>query len=327
MEAKRWAAAIGVLLFLSSGVVFAQPVDDATRGAARALGYDGVKAYQAGDYVVASEKLDKAYRVLKVPSLGLWSARALVQLRKLVEATERYTEVQRLRATSGDEAVQKKAQAEAEVELAALAPRIPHLVVELDGAVPAETAVSVDGVALNVALIGERRPTNPGQHLVVGVRGPDEVRAEVDLAEGERKVVRLVFIPSGAGKTIPASPARPRDDNDSDPASFRRLLGWVSIGVGSAGVAVGATFGMLAMSKRSELDDSGQCRDRVCSKVVSDDVSALSTRRTISSIGFIAGGTLVAAGITLVLTAPHADGPPTTSLRVNLHSVALRTVF
>jgi hypothetical protein len=78
---------VGMALWLAAGSVRAQAVDDATRGAARTLGYDGVKAYNAGDYAVADQKLEKAYRVLKVPSLGLWSARTLVKLGRLVEAS------------------------------------------------------------------------------------------------------------------------------------------------------------------------------------------------------------------------------------------------
>ena len=64
-----------VVCFLSllAGSAGAQKVDDATRGAARTLGNDGVKAYQANDYATANEKFDKAYKLVRAPSLGLWS--------------------------------------------------------------------------------------------------------------------------------------------------------------------------------------------------------------------------------------------------------------
>jgi hypothetical protein len=96
---------------------------DATRGAARDLGADGVEDYQAGKYGEASEKLGRAFEILRVPSLGLWSARALAKEGKLVEASERYLDVSRLDATKGDTAVQKQAQAEAASEREALQPR------------------------------------------------------------------------------------------------------------------------------------------------------------------------------------------------------------
>ena len=318
---------VGAALWLSSPALSAQPVDDATRGAARTLGYDGMTAYQAGDYTVASEKLEKAYRVLRVPSLGLWSARSLVQLGKLVEASERYTEVQRLKPEGGDEAVQRQAQVDAETELSALVARVPSLIVELEGAEAAQTKVTIDGVAINSELIGELRPTNPGRHVVVGVRGSDEARVEVELAEGERKPVRLVFAASDATPSAPAS-AAVSSEGDSGSAGTRRVVGWVSIAAGGAGLAVGATFGALAMSKRSELEDSGYCRGDECLDVAGDDVRTLRTQRTVSTIGFVAGAALAAAGAVLVLTSPAGPEPsPYTALRFYPSGVTLMRVF
>jgi len=66
------------------------------RALRRRLGNAGVEAFQAGEFADASAKLERAYRVIQAPSLGLWLARALVQLGKLVEAQERYVAVGRL---------------------------------------------------------------------------------------------------------------------------------------------------------------------------------------------------------------------------------------
>src|SRR5688572_33485949 len=93
---------------LVSRPTLAQEVDDAARAAARKLGYAGIEAYQASDYKGALEKLDRAYQVLRAPSLGLWSARALLANGKLVEASERYLEVTRLGVT-GEKSVQEQA--------------------------------------------------------------------------------------------------------------------------------------------------------------------------------------------------------------------------
>jgi hypothetical protein len=76
---------------------------------------------------VAVDNLRRAFGVVKVPTLGLWYARALVKTGKLVEATERYGEVVRLDVTEGKIKDQKQAQADAAAELEALKPRIPTL--------------------------------------------------------------------------------------------------------------------------------------------------------------------------------------------------------
>jgi hypothetical protein len=252
--------------------------------------------------------------LLRAPSLGLWSARALLKGGRLVEASERYLEVTRLSSSGGDEAVQKQAQAEAQAELDELAPRVPSIVIELEGATPAETKVSVDGTELAKELIGERRPANPGKHAVIGLRGTEEVRAEVVLAEGEQTPVRLVFTAPLSASTA-APPESPQADRGTQTGSTQRFMGWITAGVGGAGLVVGTTFGVLAMSKRGELEDSGKCRGDQCLRSASDEVNTLQSRRTISTIGFAAGATLVAAGVILVFTAP--DGSSQSALHVS----------
>ncbi len=123
-----------------------QSGEDATRSAARDMGYAGVEAYQAGDYATAVSKLGKAYGALRVPTLGLWFARSLVKSGRLLEGAERYLEVTRLPADSGDVAAHKQAQVDAAREREELLPRIPALLISLQGGVDAE--VSVDGEPL-----------------------------------------------------------------------------------------------------------------------------------------------------------------------------------
>jgi hypothetical protein len=90
---------------------------------ARNLGYEGIDAYEAGRFEEAETKLSAAYRLLTVPSLGLWSARALMRLGKRAEAEQRYREVLALRLDTGDIAVQQAAQRDAERELNASSER------------------------------------------------------------------------------------------------------------------------------------------------------------------------------------------------------------
>jgi hypothetical protein len=149
-----------VLLLLLSGRALAQEVDGAARAAARKLGYAGVEAYQANEYKEALDKLDKAYRVLKAPSLGLWSARALLANGRLVEASERYLEVTRLSVDSGERAVQERAKADARKELDALTPRIPSVVIRLEGAFASDVTLTIDGVAVSSALGPEVQETS-----------------------------------------------------------------------------------------------------------------------------------------------------------------------
>ena len=153
-------------------------VTDASRAAARELGYAGVESYQAGNYQVAYDKLDKAYQVLDVPSLGLWSARALIKLNRWVEAAERLRQVLRLAPQGGEADVQQQSLHDAKRELEALTPRIPSLVIQVEGSPSGGAQVTLDGDIVAAALLGEPLPTNPGRHAVVVQFGSRSIMRE-----------------------------------------------------------------------------------------------------------------------------------------------------
>lgn len=313
-------AACGCALTLGRSGHAEEP-DDATRTAARALGGAGVAAFQGGNFAAASDKLEKAYALLKVPSLGLWSARALVKRGLLVEAAERYLEATNLQAPSGDSTVQKKAQADARTELAALRPKIPSVVVKLVDADPTQVTVMLDGEQLASSWLGRARLVNPGAHRVVAQRGSDQTDGSTTVAEGESKTLELGFSTSPAAATATAaaptsgdgdepgagSPG-PASSADSAPSSTKRTLAWVALGAGAAGLAVGGVTGLLAAGKKSDLKNSGACVADRCGSSQTDTVNSLNSLRTISGVAFVAGGVLAGTGIVLLLNSGSSSG-------------------
>src|SRR6476660_9249793 len=165
--AARAVVSLGLitLILFTAGRVMAEPADDPSRAEARKIGYAGVEAYQAGDFATAHDRLETAYQMLRVPSLGLWSARALAKLGKMVEAEARYLEVIRLPTSVGDEAIQEQARQDARNEGAELARRIPSVLVRVDGAPAGEVAVTIDGAPL-ASSVGENQLVNPGRHRI-----------------------------------------------------------------------------------------------------------------------------------------------------------------
>jgi hypothetical protein len=154
MAPMKVVVAVGMAALVWASSAAGEEVTESTRSAARELAYTGVERYQAGDYQAALTKLDKAYRALRVPSLGLWSARAMVKLNSWVEASERLREVSAMEPTGGDAAVQKQAVADAAKELDALTPKLPKLVLDIAGAPNKDVTVTLDGRALPSALLG-----------------------------------------------------------------------------------------------------------------------------------------------------------------------------
>jgi hypothetical protein len=290
-------------LTLTAGVA-AQNVDQASLASARALGYEGVERFQKGDYPGAVERLDRAYEVVKAPSLGLWSARALVKVGRLVEASERYLEVTRLEVVSGEKAVQRKAQADAESEREALLPKIPSVVVGVEGAAPTEVKVSIDGVAISSALIGVKRLVNPGTHQFQASFGSELASESVTLAEGESKVVTLRFPTAGAA-AAPSSPVTEKPaEATSEGLGTQRVLALVAGGIGVVGVGVGTVFGLKAKSQRDEAE-------KYCSGAACTDPRGVTAGNdahgagNVSTIAMIVGAVGIAGGVTLWFTAPR----------------------
>jgi hypothetical protein len=294
----------------------AQDVAPSSRVVARSLGYAGVEAFQRGEYTIAADKLDRAFGILQAPSLGLWSARTFEKLGWLVQASERYRMVARLKPSAGEEDVQRAAQQEAAAELEALTVRIPILVVVVEGASAFAVDIKLDGSAFSSGLVGEGCPVNPGPHQLVARRGDDIVRQTVSIAEKERKETVLRF--GSVGGTIDsAGSANAVRAIDGAPfaastdvvrtASVQRTMGWTAAGVGAAALATGVVTGLVALNRRASLSEEGCNLDtNQCPLEQSAAADTYNSLRTVSSVAFIAGSVLGATGVVLLLTLPKS---------------------
>jgi hypothetical protein len=241
-----------------------------------------------------------------VPSLGLWSARALAKRGLLVEAAARYYEVTSLQLPQGDAAVQRQAQTDAQTELEQLRPQIPKLTIQVDGAEASEVALTIDGQATSSSVIGKPRLIDPGSHLIAVRLGSTQRSASVEMLVGREASVALDLSASKDLRLPPPQnlPLGGATSESSNPT--RRTLGWVGIGAGGIGVALGAVMGAFAVSKRSALRDGG-CTESRCPHDKQAEVDRLNTFRTVSGVGFIAGGVLASTGIVLLLSAPSSE--------------------
>lgn len=280
----------------------AQTADTTTRDAARTLGLAGVEAYQGGSYDVASEKLERAYGLMNVPSLGLWSARALAKRGLLVEAANRYYEVASLQVPEGDAAVQHQAQLDAQAELEQLRPQIPRLLLRVSAADASELALSLDGQPLPSSVLGKPRLVNPGPHRVEARLGTETRSRDLTLLLGKEAALELDFSQPASSQGSPEQkPAAP----SAAKGSSQRTLAWVAVGAGGVGLALGGVMAGLALGKRSELKDSG-CTT-TCPHEQQAEVDRLDRFRLVSGVGFIAGGVLATTGIVLLLTSPSSE--------------------
>jgi hypothetical protein len=313
----------------SPAPLLAAAPDDPIRTEARALAYAGVEAYAASDFVTAHQRLERAYELLPVPSLGLWSARALVKVGQLIHAELRYLAVSRMLVAPTDPPVQRSAQLDAARELLQLSPRIPTLSFRLDGATADQVSVEVDGV-LTAAVEGARPlRLDPGRHEVVGTRGAEKTMVILELAEGQREELWLRF---ARPKAVATPLARAEADSAPRPRASAshplRTAGWLTLAAGGTCLATGMVGYLVGRGEHGELERLAECSSAACAARAPEAYSSYGMWRSLQVVGLLSGGLLGAAGVTLLVAGGEASGASSESPQLGLRLEPLSaTVF
>jgi hypothetical protein len=121
-----------------------------------------------------------------------------------------------------------------------------------------------------------------------------------------------VSTPAPAPAPAPAAPP-PDSTRASSSGSTWRTLGLITGGVGIVGIGVGSAFGLVAKSKNDST--SGHCNGGVCDAPTISTLNDARTAATVSTVAFISGGALLAAGAVMYLLSPSAS--PATGLVVS----------
>jgi hypothetical protein len=299
---------------------------DAARQQARALGYSGVKAYAAGHYVAASEQLERSFGLLPVPSLGLWSARALSKRRLLLEAERRYREVAMMHVEADAPEVQHAAQETAKAELLELLPRIPTVRIQVHGARPEQVGITLDGAPLPVERWARGEPVNPGRHRLVGTYLAEQSALEFTASEARESEVMLRFAPNAAAPVAAAlSPAVETASASSRPW---RIGGWIAVGTGVASLAASGVSYFVARNEYDAMKDEGLCEGNTCQP--SERLDRYETFQTFQTVSLIAGLVLGGAGATILILEPRLSEPRaqgTLGVRIGAGSAALYGQF
>jgi hypothetical protein len=127
------------------------------------------------------------------------------------------------------------------------------------------------------------------------------------VAQGDKCVlpapVEVAWAPPPPPPLPPPPPPPP-----SGRSSSRVAWAWSLGGVGVVGLGAGVATGLMASSKLSTAKN--ECPTYTgCSAQAMNDHSSFVTLGNVSTVAFIAGGVLVAGGLTLYLTAPKEHSP------------------
>jgi hypothetical protein len=277
---------VAALAFLPGN---ASAQSEADKTTARALAEEGHAALDAKDYATAADRFKRAEKLYHAPTLLLGLARAYVGLGKFVEAKESYNLVIREKLGPDASDAFKQAVEDAQREIVGLDAKIGWVTIRVEG--PEEPKVLIDDAEVSAASLGVKRAVNPGPHVVkASANGYDPGETNFNVEAGSSQDVTLKLV---------ANPDAVVDGGAEDGGATLRLVGFIAIGVGGAGLIVGAVTGGLAMGKHSKLEDN--CPGGQCPPDQQDNLDSFHTLGTVSTVGFIAGGVLAAAGIVLVV--------------------------
>lgn len=282
-----------------------------TKERARALAYEGVAALQAGDVTTARTNLEQAYAVLRVPSIALWSARALVASGDLIGARERLRETTLSPVFDGDPEIQRTALRDAQNDLANLALRIPRLTLETADDT-STFSVELDGQALSSTQF-DGLELNPGEHHLEVRTEQARYSLELELDEGEHEVTDLPLRaarPTSAHTPTTALSTDACAGGDCDASDPRRTWGFIALGTGVAAFVGAGIAAGVASNKLDRIHADPRCERDTCGRDAADLVDAYSTARTMSNLGWITGGLLTLTGSSLLLFSIETPNQP-----------------
>jgi hypothetical protein len=183
-------------------------VSDADRQAARDLFAEGFQAQQAGRWAEALDKFQRAQAVFSAPTNLLHIAECQAQLGRLVESAETYRGLTHLQLPKDSPPPFVAAQQQGAAELQQVEARIPKIRIDVTPANVANLSVTIDEQPMNVALVGEERPIDPGTHKVVAF-APGYGQREATIVVREKdpiKRVALALTPTGGVVYTPVAP-------------------------------------------------------------------------------------------------------------------------
>jgi hypothetical protein len=323
----------------------AQPPEDPNVvAAARALAVEGVKLARDSRCDEAVDKLERAeqlrHSLIVLAELG---GCYIVQGR-FVQGAEAMRSVLREGLPENPSEAMKAAHENARTQLETAKTKIAMLTIAVDAGSGVEPAVTIDGQPIPPALIGAPRPTDPGEHTIEAT-APGYLRAKrrvtLDAGETDQVTLALMIDPiSGRSSATtdrtgaPAAAARsaPEVAAASQPSaavssSSDRLPAYLTWGAGAAALAVGATFGWVAMDQKSDLDRV--CPGKRCPPEQSARLDAAKANGVISSVAFGVGVAAAVFGGVLFLVAndDEAEATPTAAAAIRLEGAGVAVVF
>ncbi len=274
------------------------------KAAAQVLFEEGRKLMEQGKYADACPKLESSQRLDPGAGTLLNLAACYDKNGQTASAWVTYTDAA---TASRDRHPDWTARAEARAK--ALFPTLSHLTIVVPSA-PEGLAVLRDGKPIDPGSFGSAMPIDPGHHVVEATaanKKPFHQELDVGAQAAEARVtVKLEDAPAATTpEHVAFGPVSPVPPEDTSRGAGLRVAGLTILGVGVAGVIVGGVFGGLAIGKKNDAAPNCTSDFSRCNTTGKAAVDDAMTFGLVSTIGFVAGAVLAAAGLTMFLVAPR----------------------
>jgi len=308
-----WMAA--AISFVAAGATAAGPTD------AELLFREARKLAVARDWAAACPKFAESERLDPAPGTLLNLADCEEHFGTLVSAREHFA-----LAAAGFRQ-KDKGRAVALARVAALDARIAHLTLRLAPSVPPTAVVRKAGVVVDPATLGQPVPADPGSlDVVVSLTGHADRKYTLTLGDGANVQQELdLGVPDAPpprpeeaahlATTEPPPPVAPSlpPVPPPPPPSHVSLPGLGLLGLGAASIVVGAVSGGLALGDASIAKSDCSKLSQTCSPTGHNAAVSVDTLSTVSTVTFIAGGVLAAAGGYFLLFRGSSGASPSTA--------------
>jgi hypothetical protein len=265
-----------------------------------------------------------SHEIVSSPNARLYIAHCHRELGDLVAAYEEFgrAATEAKEHAAGDPRYAKTAESAAK-ERDALAPKLGFVTMTVAHATP-ETKLTIAGEEIKSAAWSEAAPVVPGTaEIVVETPGRPNAHASVTVAAGEKKDVSIdAGLPPAPSEPAPApAPAPPPGSNGG-----LRAASFVAAGVGVAGFATFAVFGVMAKSTYDSLQS--ECHGP-CATDHGDQVSSGKTQQTVANVALAVGIVGAAAGVTLFVLGRPSSKPeaPTAAVTAGPGWLGVKGVF
>jgi hypothetical protein len=277
------------------------------RAAAQALFDQAVRLRDEGEFTAACAKFEESLRLDSGVGTRFNLADCMQRVGRYASAWSHFLEVVAATEMAGQNDRADVARKRAKK----LEPRLTKLRLTPSSPAPGMT-LRRNGVVVGQAQWDTPMPVDAGSYTIVAT-APSKLPFEGSVvAQGEGQVIDFVVpalqdaptpapgVPGAAGPGGYGTGPRPGGDRG---VSGTTIAGITLASVGVVGIGVGAAFGLIAMGKKSDVDEL--CPDATRCTVegiaVNDEAKSAGN---IATIGFIAGGALLTGGLVLWLAFP-----------------------